>query len=236
MQFTQNFRSDLDLLFAELDSGRHLAFTKFADGERLILDRIQHSLRKPFEQWDAGDESAFRQRLQDALEANLDRYYIGVSCSCCGDASGYKHGVSDHDWYLQHIRMPLSRVTISNLFVNGNYDRYIDHMSGRHFRLVSSAEGMAADFRVPRNAVNTDWDLDGLVDRLCNEDSELPIAVAAGPAGCIIVHEFWKRSSRQRTIIDIGSTLDPIIHGQQTRGYHQLDHPNRKKMCEWPIT
>jgi hypothetical protein len=239
MKFTHDHAADLETLIHELEHGEPFAFTKFADGERLLLDRVKHDLRKPFEEWSSGEETPFVGRLRESLTANIPGYHIGISCACCGDSSGYKHGVSDQQFYLDQITMPLERVTFANVFVNGNAQRWQEWLDGKVRLMVSSSDSSHERFKVPKNAVNTDWDIDGLVSRLIElgdgPSLRAPIFVAAGPAGNIIVHEYWKRGPRNRTIVDVGSTLDPWIHGAATRGYHHPDHPNRKKVCVWSL-
>lgn len=238
MKFTHDFQSDLSTLLSELDSGRPFAFTKFADGERLLLDHVSHNLRKPFEEWDSGAETPFVSRLRSALTDCLSGYYIGISCPCCSDASGYRHDVPDYEFYRQAVTMPMDRVTFCNIFVNANYgaweQRLIRQFNDSGAILISSSAISSEAFRIPKNAVNTNWGIDDLIQRICDiPDGPEPIFVAAGPSGCILIHEVWRSGPRNRTIVDVGSTLDPMIHGAWTRGYHDPNHPNRKKICQW---
>lgn len=233
LRFTHDFKADLAALVKRIYDGPPVAFTKFADGERLLIDGVPHQLRKAFEEWDSGD-APIASRINDALEADLPGYHVGISCPCCSDSSGYKHGVADWEFYRSRVTMDLDRITFANIFVNSNYPKWLDAVRGMRTTLVSSSAMSLPEFRVPKNAVNTDWDIDGLVTRLGDEKHVRPIFVAAGPTGCVIVHEYWKRYGN-RTIIDVGSTLDPFIHKAATRGYHDPQSPNRNKTCEWDL-
>ena len=111
MRFTQDFRRDFD----QFDfRGPPFAFVRFADGERAVCTGrpIQGA-----DGWNySGGSSPFRDALFAALRYTDPDYYIGVSDGCCDPEA--------KAWYLREIALPLSRVTFSNIFVNGNYSRF----------------------------------------------------------------------------------------------------------------
>jgi hypothetical protein len=128
-------------------------------------------------------------------------------------------------------------VTFSNVFVNGNYEDFLQRVQYQHQRTNLTTIGCMPQnpFRVPRNLVNMPGNMefiDGLVQCLIEDVGACPLFVAAGPASSIIIHRYWMRAKRRRTILDIGSALD-LTCGRATRGYHNYDHPNRTKMCRW---
>jgi hypothetical protein len=101
---------------------------------------------------------------------------------------------------------------------------------------VIAGSGTPCHYDIPSNLVNHPEALpiiDALVDRL--KDETKTILVAAGPASNIIIHRYWTScpAEKRRVICDIGSALDPWLHNQFTRGYHNPKHPNRKKVCVW---
>src|SRR5262249_23215750 len=150
------------------------AFVRFGDGERSICRG------RPIVNCDGwsydGAASRFAAELNASLTDTDPDYYLGISDGCCDRET--------RDWFLERIRAPLAHVTFANIFVNGNYRRFrrLD-LSGT--ALVASAGG---DFTVPEHLINTDFDLDGLVDRLLTVDR--PILVAAGPASCVLIHQY----------------------------------------------
>jgi SAM-dependent methyltransferase len=216
MRFTQDFLRDFD----QFDfHGRPFAFVRFGDGERSICRGI------PLVNCDGWSYDGAASRFAADLNASLTfvdpDYYIGISDGCCDREA--------RDWFLERIRVPLEQVTFANIFVNGNYRRFrkLD-LSGT--ALVSSSGG---DFTVPEHLINSDFDLDGLVDRLLAVDRT--ILVAAGPASCVLIHKYWLRADpgRRQTIVDIGSVLDEVIKGCKTRCYHYPGSPTANRICRW---
>ena len=214
MRFTQDFLTDFD----QFDfRGRPFAFVRFGDGERSICRGV------PLTNCDGwrydGAASQFAADLNASLAHVDPDYYIGISDGCCDRAA--------RDWFLERIRVPLEQITFANIFVNGNYRRFRQlDLSGTV--LVSSTGG---DFTVPEHLINSDFDLDGLVDELLDVDR--PILMAAGPASCVLIHKYWLRPGPKQTIVDVGSALDEVTKGRKTRGYHHPGSPTAGRICRW---
>ena len=215
MRFTQDFRTDFDQFDLH---GPPFAFVRFGDGERAICRG------KPLvscDGWDYdGRTSRFANDLYAALTCDAPDYYLGISDGCCDREA--------RDWFLERRRVPLDRVTFANIFVNGNYPRF-RRLDLSRTALVSSIGG---DFTIPEHVINSDFNFDGLVDQLLAVDR--PILFAAGPASCVLIHQYWIRAGANRqAVIDIGSALDEVLKGRKTRGYHYPASPTANKMCRW---
>jgi 2-polyprenyl-3-methyl-5-hydroxy-6-metoxy-1,4-benzoquinol methylase len=214
MRFTQDFLSDFD----QFDfRGRPFAFVRFGDGERSICRGV------PLVNCDGWRYDGAASRFAADLNASLTHadpdYYVGISDGCCDREA--------RDWFLARVRVPLEQLTFANVFVNGNYRRFraLD-LSGTV--LVSSAGG---DFTVPEHLINSDFDLDALVDELVDVDR--PILVAAGPASCVLIHKYWLQPGPKQVIVDVGSALDEVTKGRKTRGYHHPGSPTSGRICVW---
>ena len=224
MEFSHAFSQDLSTIITALEGKHPFALNRFADGERMIIEGTKINIRKSHDEWDSGPTCELRQPLMDALLYTEIGYHIGFSCPCCS--------ASDREFYKHKVNLPESRLTYSNVFVNANYDRWSQWYVNKPCVLVSSSSYSPDHLRVPKNAVQ--WDgIDGIVNALLADQDTAPIFVAAGPAAKVIVHRYWMRSRRDRSIVDVGSSLDPLIHRAQTRGYHMPGHPNRSKVCQW---
>ncbi|HVC92192.1 MAG TPA: hypothetical protein VND64_00800, partial [Pirellulales bacterium] len=214
--FTQDFAKDFD----QFDfRGPPFAFVRFADGERAICAGRPI---KGTDGWNyAGGSSPFRDALLAALRYADPDYYIGISDGCC-DASAKA-------WYLREITVPLSQVTFSNIFVNGNYGRF--RQLDRSNVATVACEG--GDFWVPEDVVNTRFDIDLLVERLLGVHRT--ILVSAGPAACVIIHRYWLRASAQQrqVIVDVGSAIDEWTKGRKTRQYQVPGTRNSELVCTW---
>lgn len=222
---TLDFAQDLQELINLLESGRRFAFSRFGDGEYLICEGIPARVDKPAEHWISGpDSQEFKQRLNQALLLPPDPdFYFGLMCPCCDKVAS--------SWLV--ARVPISsQVTFATLLTNSNYrvwnQYYHDSKLRERSILVSSAGG---DFQVPRNAVNLDWGLDSLVSTLIQQ-ADKPILVAAGPASNVIIHQYWIKGGSQ-AVLDVGSSLDPEIHGIKTRSYQMPETVCYNKVCTW---
>lgn len=214
MRFEQDFVRDLEKINFR---GAPFAFARFGDGEFALC--AGRPVRAS-DGWSyAGGPSPFVDKLREALCADLQGYYLGISCPCCHEEA--------HQWYLQQIRAPRERITFATLFVNANYERFRQLDLSRTV-LVASRGG---DFTVPPDAVNAGFDYEPLLEDLLKVDRT--ILLAAGPLACILVYEYWRRAQRPQVIVDIGSTLDPVLFGRSTRGYHRSDGPTSRKVCVW---
>ena len=213
-RFEQDFKRDFDKFDLY---GKPFAFARFGDGEIALCTRRAIRVSDGWE-YD-GSDTQFSRELHEAVLADIPGYYLGISCRCC-DPKG-------HQWYVENVRSPKKRITFANIFVNGNYERF-KRLDFKRAALVSSAGG---DFKVPRNAISPEFNYRKLLEKLFDVDR--PILVAAGPLSCILIHRYWQYAPRPQVIIDIGSALDPVIHGRATRNYHHQGSPNASKCCIW---
>lgn len=208
MKFTHSFADDLSLLLAELDSGRPFAFNRFADGELAILEGRDIPTADGWSAVNVSDK--FRERLKAALTYRDKDYYVGIGCPCC----------NRDEW--QRLMKLAGRepddpqVTTSNLFANGNW--------------ATSARSLTRFMSFRGNGINLVNDDIARIDSLCDsleKACKAPLMLACGPAAKIIIHTLWMRGVRI-PLIDVGSALD-----SSGRSYHDPDHPNRKKICQW---
>lgn len=210
------FRRDLGRL---VDTSRPVALARFGDGEYHVLGGTPYSSRSG---WVLHGQSWIRRRLDAALRASLPGYWVGISPPC--------------DWPLgtAYFRPRVTaRRTFATVFSHSNYPIFRRHLQRDLAGACLVGPGAKADHRVPPNGVLKKWDLDGLVDCLLKETR--PILVAAGPCACVIVHEYWKRcpAAQRQTILDVGAAVDPLLHGESTREFHDTSSPLRTHVCDW---
>jgi hypothetical protein len=216
MHFTQDFVKD----FEQFDfCGPAFAFVRFGDGERAICMGSAVTAQDGWKY--TGGTSAFRDALLAALRYADPDYYIGISDGCCdADAKA---------WYLREVTLPMSQVTFSNIFVNGNYGRFIQ-LDLANAAVVASEGG---DYWVPDDVVNERFEIDHLVERLLGV--KRPILVSAGPASCVIIHRYWQRATlaQRQVIVDVGSAIDERTKGRKTRQYQMPGTRTADLVCTW---
>jgi hypothetical protein len=212
------FQRDLSRL---VDTSRPVALVRFGDGEYHLLNSEAYAARSG---WTLARPSWIRERLRASLVASLPNYWVGISPPC--------------DWPLgTAYYRPLVKAhkTFATVFSHANYHAFRQMVApkGPLAGACIVGPGKKADHQVPLDGVNRKWDLDGLVDRLLSETR--PILVAAGPCACVVVHEYWRRcpDGDRQTILDVGAAIDPILHGKETRDFHQSDSPLRFHACNW---
>lgn len=214
------FKRDLDRF---LRPERPVALGRFHDGEFRVLRGEPY---KAGSGWRITGVSWMRDRLMAALRADLPDFWIGISPPC--------------DWPMgTAYYRPLLRtrqVTFATIFWHHNYPALTAASRREPFKsacVVSSGKG---DYKIPSNGVAHAWDLDGLVTSLLNE--RRPILLCAGPAAAIIAHEYWQRSDPEtrQTILDVGSALDPVVHGRPTRHFQMPGTALRVHQCSWNVT
>lgn len=229
--FAGGFASDLRAVRFAIGEGESFALARFGDGERAILEGRPITIDKPHEQWTNPDEQ-FRSDLWASLTYGRPGWHVGISCPCCDQAS--------YDWYSVRRLVPGTRVTFANIFANANgqeaYRLFESLMNSGRNILVSSHP--RADVVVSTSCVSTAA-VDEAIERLrivsgaTVDGPFLPLLLACGPAANVIAWKVFHRKLHLGPILDIGSCLDPLLHGQPTRGYHDPNHPNAKQECHW---
>lgn len=228
MKFAKKFRDDLSEVMRALTEREKFCFIRFADGEKMLLDRASGVNA---DRWKSPGARWVRDGLDEALACRLAGVYFGISCPSCDRQS-------NQAYMARLVDVPEERVTFSDIFVNANWTRWANFCGAEgHPLYVTVGSGMC-DYVVPENVVNDErYDVEQLVDKLMDETR--PIFMAAGPLGKVAAVRYWKRAvagliERPQSIVDIGSSLDPWIHaGAATRGYHKKGSETRGKICWW---
>jgi len=234
-KINKNFRSDLLVLLSMLKSNKNFSFSKYADGEYAILRNISITVQ-PCDNWTfiANVDNKYRNALTDSFSYYEPGYYIGISCPCCQPTPNV-------NWMRENLTAPEEYVTWANIFVNGNYnffvDNFIPEFRKRKVVIIASEKGSKdkLPFKVEEYIPikQTAWrDNFDLVESLSNRnDSDKLYLFCAGPLGNMLAHTLWK-NNKKNTYMDIGSTLNPWIVGKN-RDYM---HPNSiytGKDCIW---
>lgn len=230
MQFSHNFQSDLHTVLSAIEARERFVFARYGDGERKVAMAEKIDVNKPKEHWKfaPGENLDLHQAMVRSLNENDEAWHIGISCPCCDRESA--------SWYRAAAKCPPERMTFANLFVNGNWTLASQVLLGYVYRdevtlACSSVQRHTALFPIPQSmpldaAANCKWWATLLLE------SEKPIFCAAGPMTNIIAHQYLLQGG-EMPFIDIGSCLDPFIHGMGTRGYHYPGSETGMRACHW---
>ena len=247
---------DFEIINSLLEKKENFAFSRFSDGEVLVLNRIEVSMAPSHNKIghatfnaenpkDAGkhyipeEHESFRSLLEDSLRYRANNYYKGISCKCCLIPMWGKTA------YESQFRIigtgDEHNLTWSNLFINSNYKRYVDEtlplLKDRQvFMVVNEAADLSQlpfdvvkSFRVGENCmINNMNTVFELVQFIhTNKIEDAVFLCAASSLSNIIIHQAYKNFPNN-TYIDVGSSLNPFMPGiESRREYHKiLTNPN----------
>lgn len=192
--------------------GEPFALARFGDGEISCIEGLEY---EPYgsmfgtETWKGDGAAPLRKELRLALKADVEGYYVGVPPICCQAVwSGRTRA---------YVQAPPERQVAATIFSYSNHARFheIARQSGLREKAVLVA-GKGGDIGVPLDAINHRSWLEPTLEELFKVKGR-PILVAAGPAACVLVHQYWLRAPDPQVIVDIGSVLDEELHGRGTR-------------------
>jgi len=231
MLLIKDFVKDLDSILSAADRRDHFAFSRFADGEHAVLTKT------PLTGYDwrmAPEFEVVSRELEAALGYRASNYYFGVSCPCCDKEKS--------EYYRKELGTIWNdRVTYSNIFVNGNYSKVISWLKDKEVIIFGNDKLRGATnlpFKVidaayfPANSVelfNDENRMQGLkriCEHIASKYSDKIFLISVGPISKIVIKSMFQRNPRN-SYIDIGSVVDPYIHGS-TRIYHH--HPTWQNM------
>ena len=234
-----DFRSDIEKFQQKIKSKEKFAFSKYADGELYILanQKINNG-----EFWfDPNTDQFYRQKLIESFTYNEDGYYMGISCPCCIG------GTQAHEFMKRTSNKTEDKLTWANLFVNSNYDFYLDSIvplySEYEVYLVSNDESslkslpfkVSKHFKIGKNAWNSDYPLiEEMIQFISdNEIKDSLFLFCAGPFGNILSSQLHK-ANKDNTYLDIGSTLNPFLLGEKGKNRDYLRaKPGAGPPCIW---
>tara|TARA_B100000902_G_C27301317_1_gene912961 strand:+ start:344 stop:1171 length:828 start_codon:yes stop_codon:yes gene_type:complete len=272
----KNFTKDLEKFIERLRFRKHFAFARFSDGEARVLqdkklvltedkitigshesgrgDKLSLNEQKEYNpkkhQW-------VREKLLDSLQFKKEGYYKGLSCKCCLSGA---HGMTPEEevkWFIELSGLNTydEHLTWSNLWLNGNYGLFLEHMLPYFFNydiiLVANESAdinglpfkrnIIKDFRVGYNCMVNDY---GLVDDIKkwigdNKTEDSLFIFSAGSLSNFLAHQLYEFSDKN-TYIDIGSSLNPFMGFPFDRRYLRQFWLNSqepimdiRKVCEW---
>jgi hypothetical protein len=235
----KSFTKDLEYMIGKLQKHENFAFSKYADGELHIL------ANKPVnngEFWFVpAEHTPYRKEMIDSFKFRHDNYYVGISCPCCIG------GRSVHEWMKNVSEQNASNLTWANIFVNSNYDCYLNKMvpiysefdvyliSNSDSNLLNLPFSIKKHFMIGKNAwvenTNLTHEIKSFIDQENVKNSLF--LFCAGPFGNILTHQLFEHCENN-TYIDIGSTLNPLLLEENglNRGYLRGES-SRKKICIW---
>lgn len=238
------FKEDLFRLIRLLKNNENFAFTRFSDGEILVMQNKELVLDSTFVQ--AGDirhnfgyseddhkhfnpetDGFLREKLLEAYKFKKKNYFVGGICKNCDCASSEYAG-----WMRSEYGEIDEQYTSTNLLVNSNYPLFIGHflkelkkkpiviICSERAHLDDTGLNIKKDFRVGKNCIINDHHLtEEIKNWVSNNNIKNHVFLfAASSLSEVLIYELFKDYD-QNTYIDIGTTLHKQLGLSLERDY-----------------
>lgn len=242
----KSFKEYFDYYTQLIESGKPFTFTRWGDGEILIMDGQKvgtDSLVHQNGEWNSlsGGETKLGKALWDAFNDQAPEKHLGLCCRCCNPD------------YFYHYLLPKatkSPVAPVSLFIQANYRHFLPWLSSldsKGIQVSLVANHMAGSrlnnypFKInnfhptPDNCIEVfeqkgDELIEGVRNFAKTFNGQL-VFVSSGPLSEIYINEMWKANPTNQ-YIDVGSALDQFTKdGKVTRPYQDPRHPHFNVQC-----
>lgn len=225
--FNHKFKEDLDFILQKIQNKEPFALARYADGEFAVLKN--HKITG-CDGWSITvEDKPFAEELQISLLHKEHNYFYGISCLCCDP--------STHSQLKNILIDNWDRVTFSNIFVNSNWKKSYDFFMNYEDKIFicNANSKMTKNFyKVPENVLKFyRFDKVSLKNYYCDiakKYNNKLFCISAGPLAELIIHWMYLENPDNQ-YIDIGSCLDPYIHGKFTRLYHYENNEFSRRVC-----
>ena len=230
--------SEFERIWARIVAGENIAFLRYADGEKAIMTGESVSAQEGG--WVSPDYvSQLGRDLLDSLSLSDPNVYYAISCPCCDQSAYY--------WYTSRINN--QNLTFANLWINGNYKKFLDSFEKLDRDAVVIANFRSRDKKIGNLNVLKHYSIgddcisfweDGakaLIDSVkkdLGDRNDLLYVVSAGPMSEPIIYELFKNNPNN-CYIDFGSSIDKYYRGNVTRPYEIKGSPYYNRNCWLPM-
>lgn len=236
----KSFRGDILKFYKMLQADIPFAFARFSDGCEAILKNYKLEItdskvifgditynkgfsKEDHKSFNPEKHKWFREKLWQAFIFNKDNYYRGICCPCCV-------GKERNDWF-KNILVSEKNLTWANLFVNFNYDFFIDSIipifSKKEIILIcnenANIQGLPfkiiKDFRIGNNRMIEDYIIIDKIKEFTGQSSaERVYLFSASSLSNILIHELYEYNNKN-TYLNIGTTLNNYLGLSIDRDY-----------------
>jgi len=178
------------------------ALTRFGDGEKNIFDEVNCD-RKGFK-YDKEIDGVFHNELIESYNYKSDNYFVADKApisACLFVNENYK------DFFSKIV--PL--FNLYNVILVGNEKAEIFELPFFVNRFIPVSDNAWRHYTDVQNEIFALLNLWG--------NTSL-VLFACGPYSNVLIHRIWKEN-KQNILLNIGSTLDPLFYGVNTRQYQE---------------
>lgn len=237
------FRTVLDDYLKLIEERRPMVMYRFGDGELMLVEGLEvgaNTQASRVDRWGASAGlSALGRDLQTVLGDQGPSLHFGIPCTCCAP-DGYVH-------YKNKIQN--SPLFPANLFINGNYNHWIESLSRFERLPIAVIVNERADTRnlpfmnvvrqmkIPDDCVryyesHREEILENARNLVANTSKTI-VFVAAGPLSEMLIYVMWN-ANPSNTYVDVGSSFDEMLYEEKTRPYMDDASVYAAKRCALP--
>ena len=147
---------------------------------------------------------------------------------------------------LSEIKQPDENITYANLWINGNYKKFVENVSKIEESpfVICNKRGesgmypfdVSAFYPVQDDCVNY-WQNNKQsiikdMDSIAKSASGELFLISAGPLSEVLIHNLWISNPKNR-YIDVGSAIDEFVHLSKTRPFMVEGSNYYNHMCKF---
>ena len=231
----KNFKDEFWKLQNLLDTDKPFCFNRFSDGELFILQNKEVRLsQSSYVAGDTAGQGTYTKEEQKHFipaEHGYQRLALCESLGYC--APNYFKGIPsrtdipEEEFLFMHglsSDIEEKHLTFANVFLNSNYPLFMTHTLNKlknTTRPIAMVLNEACDtkmlpfkitkeFRIGNDCMTNHWDLPKEMADFFEQRRGWIILLSAASLSNLIAHKCFK-SNPKNTIIDIGSTLNPLM-------------------------
>lgn len=225
------FEEELLKLHKKLSNKDIFSFSKYADGEWAIMNKISLNNGEFKSEY---SQDFYREKLIESFTYKDENYIVGISCECC-------QGL-EHDKMKKFSQQSEENLTFANIFVNTNYPLYkslfIEEYKKNDIYLICNENSKIENlpFKVEKSysvGFNAWVNNYNIIEDIIKENINGKLFLfCCGPLGNILAHQLYK-ANKNNIYLDIGSTLNPWL---QSEGFKRDYYSNgyfSNRVCTW---
>lgn len=224
----EKFFTDFDHYWNLIETNYNFAFTRYADGEVMLMKGMRvgkGTQAYTVDNWDSPSTlTLVGKELLLTLEHIEPNYVYAISSKT--------DNIDDYSFLRDKIKQTPENITFVNLWINANYSNMKQKLINcqREVIVICNEKGKVENFpfkvskviTFPSDCINF-WEknsenyLNSLFQFFHNKRDEL-VFISCGPVSEIIIHNLFNMNPNN-AYIDVGSSIDEFVHSRITRPF-----------------
>ena len=231
-------KQHLDSILQKLITLTPFSLIRPSDGEYMILSG---KFFKNADSWVITHNGILQKQLLQSIQVNNRSLYIGIPCNTCN----YEWNCNDkiYDTYTKTFNVTIKQKTYANIFMNSNWKYFVRFMKcfPHGFYYIGSGT-LSGDLPIKQRII-IDYNLVASWDSIHEKETQRILdfvkdkqnqvfCFSAGPLSKIWIPICLSKYPNN-IYLDIGSSLDHITKGTNTRPYMNTENPYINDSCHF---